>query len=254
MHINKLINKLAFLSVLGGGSMLNIAICDDLKDVREEMNSILNNVAIKLNIEMKISSFSSGEELVKSIDKEEYFDLIFLDIEMYELSGIDVARYIREKKHNYSTQIAFVTGKGEYVKSVFEVTTLNFIEKPMKMEEIIKTINQVLNMQKRDKQFFTCKIEDEYYSIPYMNIYYFEITKRTIIAYTKKGKISFTGSLKKLEYKLDMDKFLRVHQSFIINKSMIEKIGNHEIKLFEVDRGVPVARDRKSKIIADLLR
>lgn len=232
--------------------MIKIAICDDNEWIRDEMKIILGKAKITLNLEIQISDFSSGEELIENIDKNNYYDLIFLDIEMGKLSGIDVAKYIRENKNNYSTQIAFVTCKEEYVKAVFEINTLNFIEKPMKQEKIIKTIEQVLKIKDDDRRFFSYKIKRTYHNIPYSDIYYFQVDKRKTTIYTTREEIVFYSSLKEVEKKLDKNKFVRVHQSFIVNKSKVENLSNHDIQLVNCEKKIPMARERKSEVVAAL--
>lgn len=107
--------------------MLKIAICDDEKS---QLNSLKNILSIHLDlkgIDYKIYEFNSGESLIDSITKEHY-DIIFSDIEMGNLDGIETARNIR--LYNKKSIIIFVTAYADFVFQGYEVKAFNYILKP----------------------------------------------------------------------------------------------------------------------------
>ncbi len=94
--------------------MLKIAVVDDVNDVCVLVESLLIKLSKKYGIASEIDVLYSGNELKKQLDMGAFYDVIFLDIEMNGLSGIDVSKYLRETMNNDSMQIVYISGKTEY--------------------------------------------------------------------------------------------------------------------------------------------
>lgn len=106
--------------------MIRIGVCDDMEEEIRRQKSILLRIAEKLDLEMEIRDFWSGEELLEEIENYGSFDIILLDIEMEGKDGIETARCIREK--DFSTIVIFVSAHEQYCRKMLEVQPFAFLE------------------------------------------------------------------------------------------------------------------------------
>lgn len=118
---------------------MRIAVCDDDRTIIEQLETYFDSIEDK---DLEYEVFFSAEELSRYISKEDdEFDLYILDIEMYEMSGLDLAKSIRQK--NTNALVVFMTSHPKYVYDVFEVVTFDFIQKPFTYEKFEKVIHKV---------------------------------------------------------------------------------------------------------------
>ncbi|MBE5933461.1 MAG: response regulator, partial [Lachnospiraceae bacterium] len=132
--------------------MIHISVCDNEAAVREDIAGILNNCS--KNIE--ITQFSTGEELLEA---KNIFHIHIIDIELDNMSGIDVAKQIRlrEKNKRSKSIIIFVTGFREYMEDAFDVNAFHYLVKPIdekKMSTVFKhALKEVFVRYKQEKQY-----------------------------------------------------------------------------------------------------
>ena len=110
--------------------MFRIAICDDNGAVCSAIENIIDDFFKTETMHYEIDGFQSGEELLKELDDHEKYDLIYLDIELARLNGVEVGRYIREKLLDDYTQIAFISAKSSYALELFQIRPIHFLVKP----------------------------------------------------------------------------------------------------------------------------
>lgn len=110
--------------------MLRIAICDDMINICDELKLFLNQYQHKKNIKIQISIFYSGEAFIADSEKNQ-FDLIFLDIALAQMNGIEVGKYIREKLKNEIIQIIYISSEPNYAVSLFQNRPFHFLLKPL---------------------------------------------------------------------------------------------------------------------------
>ncbi len=96
-----------------------------------------------------IEVFYSGESFLADIMQGNQFDLIYLDIEMDQINGIEVGRQIRKEMKDYTTEIVYVSGKDEYDRQLFEVQPLHFIPKPIASNIVIDDLKLALERSKK---------------------------------------------------------------------------------------------------------
>ena len=127
---------------VGGYDVIHIGICDDGKVTSSELERILLNIDKTLNANINIEIWEDGIKLCEYLKSIERLDLIFLDIELYELSGIQVANYIRNELNDLKTSIVFISHKQNYAMDLFEMQPLDFIVKPLSEEKILKVVDR----------------------------------------------------------------------------------------------------------------
>lgn len=131
--------------------MIKIAICDDNKYVCGEIEQIIYNYSEQRNIKIDIEVFYDGKDLFSFIMNEHYFDLIFLDIELKSTTGIEVGTKIRNKLDDYISKIVFISSKSGYERQLFDVQPLNFLDKPIDKEKLIKCIDLALKLLDKER-------------------------------------------------------------------------------------------------------
>lgn len=115
--------------------MINIAICDDDRMATESLEKILYEIAAESNITIRCESFYGGTALTEVIyEQRSYFDLIYLDIEMDDMSGIHTALQLRDLA--LPVLIVYVSAHEEYLKELFRTEPFRFLSKPVKKTEL----------------------------------------------------------------------------------------------------------------------
>lgn len=196
--------------------MFRIAICDDVAQVCHHIEKILLAYAKEEQLLLDIEVFYDGAELSKFIKENHGFDLIYLDIEMKELSGLDVSKEIREIMSDLRTEIVFISGTTQYDRLLFDVQPLHFISKPIDAELVIHVLNLAMRKAGITCRVFTFKIGKETVRINTNDILYFESHNRQVTLVTTVKKYTYYAAMRNLMPQLP-GFFCRIHNSYIIN-------------------------------------
>lgn len=224
---------------------MRIAICDDNKaiidSVRKALMQCINN-----NSNYKIDEFYSGESLLNYYNKGGRYDLIFLDIQMEEINGINTAFNL--KRLHKDVMLIFLTGHSIYVREAFTVQAFQYLTKPVNQEEIIKEFRRAVEHYKLNHTKY--KIEDKRNTvyIEISNIIYMEVRNHMITIYTEKGEYIVKGKLKDEENKLSKYDFVRCHQGYLVNMQWIHAIYEDNIQL-KTGISIPVSRRMRKNVI-----
>lgn len=225
---------------------MRIAICDDENIWINYIEEYIEKIK-EIYKEIEYDVFTSGEELLSQYNDENLYNVIILDIEMKELSGIDTANAIREK--DPSIIIFFLTSHKEYVYECFRPSPMNFWEKPLKYE-IFK--EDIMRAYKRiEKSYTYLKIIDSRKRIRLKCncIIYIENKERKSWIYTTNGVYKTNKLLSELIKQLDENTFVRVYKSFIINLNYVHIIGENELTLYDSNVKIPISRTYKRELI-----
>ncbi|NMM65016.1 response regulator transcription factor [Clostridium sp. P21] len=209
--------------------MFKIAICDDEILQRLDTTNKLKNVLKHFNFDYEIEEFNSGENLLYS---KSYFDIIFLDIKMNKLSGIDTAKKLRENNNN--SKIIFITSFKEYVFEAFDVSAFHYLIKPVCEENILKIIDRILKSFKEEKNsdlYIVITKGRQAIKILLNNIYFFEMQNRIVIIHTTNGTIQYYDKISNVEEKVPERDFFRCHRSYIVNLKYVMKFDKSSITL-----------------------
>ena len=226
--------------------VIKIAICDDDKEVCTSVNHIVEKLLHQTEIKAEIYTFYSGKELCEKMLNVKY-DLIFLDIEIPEMNGVEIGKYIRKKLENNVAQIVYISSKKSYAMELFENRPFDFLIKPLTEEAIKKVLNNYLNVYGDRGLFFTYQKSRSTYNIELSKIMYFERNKRKITVKTTEEDDEFYGSLEDIYTELKDNKFFFIHKSFLVNYSFI-KIFNNDKVIMADGRELPISQARRKKI------
>lgn len=156
--------------------------------------------------------------------------MLFLDIELITMNGIDVGRYIREELGNRECAIVYISSKSSYAMSLFRLQPLDFLIKPLNMAAIEDVMNRYLSEYERKNQMFTYHKKEGSYKIPYKKILYFYSDNKKINIVTEKEEITFNGKLKQIASAVPHN-FILIHQSYLINLDFVEACHYDTVKL-----------------------
>lgn len=206
--------------------MLNVCICDDEKIQRSELKSIISTQLELKGIDFSIHECENGESLELMLIKDNnYFHIIFLDVEMDGINGVETARKIREL--NDKVVIIFITGFSDYVFDGYEVKALNYILKPYKKEKIVDVLFQALKqVENIQHDFFIVQLNSNSYKISLRNIIYFVSDKRKIKVITKENTYEFYAKLDDIEKEMP-SYYVRIHNRYLVNLNFVGAIENN---------------------------
>lgn len=222
--------------------MINIAICDDEQVILNSIEKLVTDFFHSQNIEIKIFLFSSGEELL-GIGKD--IDILFLDIQMKHLNGIETARKIRSK--GYKGFLIFITVLKEMVFQSFEVQPFDYLLKPIKYDNFQKTMERLLlSMKSADKENLLIQRGSESSIVSFGEIVFCEIIDRKVYLHLKSAEvIDYYDRIDNLEKKLD-NRFFRCHRSYLINLQYLISYKNGFAHMVE-NHQIPVSRLRSKE-------
>lgn len=207
--------------------MLNIAICDDDLKFAESFMKMITEDFAKENMDCNIVCFESGETLLES---KEVLDLYFLDVELPQASGLEIAGEIR-KKFGRKPELVFVTVHDNAVYDVFEYEAIGFIRKTNIKEDLEKTMSVILRKVLRKSYRYEFKSEGSTIYKYIDEMIYVEVYSHKLILHCIDGDYPIWGSLDELEKKLSQADFIRPHRCFLINPQFIKKIQRQSIIL-----------------------
>ncbi len=224
---------------------MRIAVCDDNKATAEVISDTVRRRISEFTDDFNLFVFNSGKELLAAHSVEP-INIIFLDIDMPEMSGFDAARLLREKYSN--SYIIFVTSYSELVYDSFEFQPFNFIRKnsPLPLETAIDEVVQKL--MRHMKQTKKVALEDKMgkYSVYIHDIVYLESIKHYVNFFVLDWKepIKLRGNLSDYErFYSDYD-FVKSHKSFIVNLRHVALVNNkrNEIIIRGRQTTLPISR------------
>jgi DNA-binding LytR/AlgR family response regulator len=187
------------------------------------------------------------------LQKEE-IDLVFLDIQMPQMTGIELIKSL-------STTPAFVftTAYTEYAVDGFELDALDYLVKPIAFDRFMKAVNKYKESKDSGSQasnssdeFFFVKADKKLIKIHFDEILYIEGLKDYVIIKKEKGRVIALQTMKSLEKKLPSNFFMRVHRSYIVNIDKIKAIVGNAIEIIESGqtKHIPIGKNYKDDLIA----
>lgn len=225
---------------------MNCIIVDDSTLQRMSVSKLIkNHPSLTL-----VAEYSNAIEAKNGL-KNENVDLIFLDVEMPIVSGFDLLESLNEPP-----QVILVTGKAEYALKAFDYDVTDYLHKPITTERFEASVKRALEKFKLEN---TSKDDDEHIFVKsnlkkrkvYLNeINWVEALGDYIKLVTDETNIVVLSTMKSFENELPIDRFLRIHKSFIVNLAKVEKFNSKNVEVN--GKQIPLSRNKKQEL-ADAL-
>ena len=233
--------------------MIKIAICDDEKNIRNYLMSLIR----EQNAECEITEYASADEYLSSGLEH---DLLFLDIELKGsasgMDGMGMARQIRGMGEIKQPVIIFVTGYEKYVYDAFDVDAFQYLVKPVNEQKFAEVFSRaqdkILSEAEQKKKTLVIQYAGANKAIPLDNIYYMESQSHKIVLYTKDGKVEYYAKIGELEEELQ-GQFCRIHKGYLVNLSYVDEYSRTEIILTNGDK-LPLSKYKYEDFVKAYLR
>ncbi len=208
--------------------MLLIAVCDDIPlecaDIAKQIETILK----QSNADFIIKKFFGGLELIQS---RESFDIIFLDIKMPNINGMELAKQIR--KQDRQSLIIFITSASEYVFDAFDVEAFQYLLKPIQTDKLKNVLEKATKKMQIDANidFLMISANRQIQKVFLKDILYIESIGRIAKIHCNNGTLETYEQIGILEDKLSDKFFFRCHKCFLVNLNFVDAFNKTEVRL-----------------------
>ena len=230
---------------------MKIAVCDDDKKVREQMSSMIKRQAPDFDI----CQYTTGENMISAgIDH----DIYFLDIEMGDISGIELAKKIRSEQGNSGKRsiIIVVTAFREYMEDAFDVNAFHYLVKPIKEKKFAevfqRAVKEVVTGDERREKYILVKDGESKRKLLLREIQYIESSDRKVVFHMDNGLTETYARMYDLENELG-DLFFRTHRCYIVNLEKVTAYSANSIQVLNGD-SVMLAEKKYTDFVKTYLR
>lgn len=231
--------------------MYNIGICDDGKNICSAIEEMVFAYAKENSVKVEVDVWYTGESLCDYLKWGNQIDILFLDIELFELTGIEVGNYIRSELENRGMQIIYISGKTSYALELFKTQPLDFLVKPLEQKQIDEALELAIKVIGKNAGKFKFQSGKDYYYVPYGEIMYFSSEGKKIKLITQENTREFYGKLKEI-INLLPEEFIVIHQSYVVNKLHVVKYEYDMVELIDGIR-LPISKSNRKKIRQEIL-
>ena len=238
--------------------MIHICICEDDLNISNYYSDLIKSIVQTMNV--NISVFSSGESLLFHFaDKSNQIDIIFADIEMGGINGIQTM--IKMRENGYCGELIYLTSIKDYVFDTFETKPLNYlIKQENNTQKLIKTLISAIESteRKNNKKSINIGLSTKKTKIYTDEIQFIESYKRKIVVHINNGDF-YEGYIKLVDIvnEINDEYFMRVHKSFAVNFKFVKSIDKNVLTMFngtQINIGRVYLSDVKNRFSSILIK
>ena len=213
--------------------MIKVAICDDDPKIVEYIHEYLKEKRNLLQEEINISCFNSGKDLLNHVKEGHFYHIVFMDIVMEQMCGIETGRGLRNLPAGDKVQLIYMSNHDSYYEDVVHIGTFRFLKKPIgrgKLEDVFSRVLEVVSESAEERRFYY-KINQEIHAViekeivflkscgRYLEIHVWHDSKREIV-YLDKFHSNFSFAMRQLSKK----NFNQCERSYLINFNYVKKM------------------------------
>lgn len=231
--------------------MLKIAICDDNQEFVETIQEYAGELEIKYSyLKIEIEAFLDSNDFLEKLKLGYEYDVVFLDIQMPRLNGLELGRIMNEK---YNTLIVFISVSVDYFVQMFDIKPFGFLNKPIKFSEFQHVFMVIYKYISNLNDFFEFKTGKTKIRVKLKDIIYFESDKRQVILHAKEKIFKFYGKVSDIHNSISQGEFMFIHKSYLINYSHIYKIQYDYVIMSNGDK-LNISERKRKKIRQEYIR
>ena len=225
--------------------MIRVAIVEDDSTERDRLRACLRWLEESEGLQFHVTEFSTGTAFIGSF--EGGYDLVFMDIEMPGMNGMDTAKALR--KMDASVLLIFVTNMAQYAIDGYAVDALDFILKPVnKYSFAIKMKRALSRLPERSEEFIPVKVEGEMRKLAVSSIRYLDMDGHYVVYHTGEGDLQEYGTLKEAYGKLNRPSFVFVNRSCLVNLYHVSTVSKNSVTV--ADRQLDISRPQRKSFLA----
>lgn len=203
--------------------------------------------------ELELVGMCSNAIEANNLLQKEEIDLLCLDINMPQISGIDFLKSLKNPP-----LVIFTTAFPEYAMEGYNLDVVDYLLKPISFDRFMKAINKVIERtvpkkthHTEDRDYFYVKADKKLIKVKYSDIIYIEGLKDYVIIRVNESRIVTLQTMKSLADKLPADLFIRVHRSYLVNIDKINSIMGNMIEVFEKGKSklIPIGKNYKDELM-----
>ncbi|MDE6971196.1 MAG: LytTR family DNA-binding domain-containing protein [Eubacterium sp.] len=220
--------------------MYTIAICDDINKDTQYLASVVQSWAQEQKVSVNIEMFPSAESFLFHYDEKKDYDILLLDVEMKNISGIELAKQIRSMDHR--VEIIFTTSHFELSGEGYEVDALHYLIKPIAETKLMEVLSKAARKLSVEPPSLVIVCNGETVKILEPDILYIESFRHYVVVHTQSTEYKLKENLSALKGKLSSD-FYQTHRSYLVSLKHIRKISRTAVWL-DCGAEIPLARGK----------
>lgn len=229
---------------------MRAAVVEDDISYREILCGYIERYSAEYEIPIHTEEFSDGQDIVERCEYGPGFDIIFFDIEMEHLDGMEAARQIRMKDQD--AVIVYITNMAQYAVRGYEVEALDFIVKPVGYDIFALKMKKAQKMvSARKEKFIIIHNKFEIRKLLMKDILYVEVRNHSLMYHTIKETYICSGNLKKAEREIANPAFSRCNSCYLVNMYHIKKVAKDHIVVSNGD-ALSISRPRRKRFMEDM--
>ena len=232
-----------------------LAICDDEEALRIILESYIREIFQEVHMQVVVESYENPMELLGEIQKDSMqYDMIFLDIDMPRMNGIELGKKIKDA--NEYIFITFVTAYEKYALKAFEADAFQYMLKPVKksqLKEVLRKAHRLsIKMSKEDQEFITIRDGQKVIKVFYKDILYFEKYKNKIKILCELHEYTVYLTFRELKEMIKEGPFIQCHQGIMVHQEKITEFKGNKTLILNNSYSIPVSRSY-TKEVKDIL-
>ncbi len=220
--------------------MYTIAICDDINKDTQYLASVVQSWAQEQKVSVNIEMFPSAESFLFHYEEKKDYDILLLDVEMKNISGIELAKQIRSMDHR--VEIIFTTSHFELSGEGYEVDALHYLIKPIAETKLMEVLSKAARKLSVESPSLVIVCNGETVKILEPDILYIESFRHYVVVHTQSTEYKLKENLSALKGKLSSD-FYQTHRSYLVSLKHIRKISRTAVWL-DCGAEIPLARGK----------
>ena len=227
--------------------MLDIAVVEDRQDAVDNLKNHIARFEREKGVECKYTVFGNGLFFIENY--KPVYDVVFMDIEMPLMNGMEAATMLR--KVDPYVPLVFITDLKQYALKGYEVEAMDFLVKPVGYTAFATMMERVCRRSTKKEEQLTLSTAQGTHNVNINDVYYLEMADHYVIYHTVTGEVRFFGGLSDEEKRLPKDRFVRCNSGYLVNLAQVKKVQDGEV--YVADTSLPISRNKKAAFMESLL-